>query len=112
MLERLLTEQAHPDSTHLDELSILQLVTLMNDADRWVAEAVGREADRIARAAEAAGRALELSGHLIYAGAGTSGRLGVLDAAECPPTLHTPPELVQAIIAGGDRALRRSVEAA
>ena len=112
MLERLLTEQAHPDSIHLDELSVLQLLTMMNAADGAVAEAVAKEVPRIALAVDAIGRALGAGGHLIYLGAGTSGRLGVLDAAECPPTFHTPPELVQAVIAGGDAALRRSVEAA
>jgi N-acetylmuramic acid 6-phosphate etherase len=112
MLERLLTEQAHPDSGHLDELSTLQLLTVMNRADAGVAGAVGKELSRIAQATEAIIRALEGGGHLIYVGAGTSGRLGVLDATECPPTFHTPPELVRGLIAGGDAALRRSVEGA
>jgi N-acetylmuramic acid 6-phosphate etherase len=112
MLERLLTEQAHPDSDHLDELSILQLLTVMNTADAAVAGAVGKEIPRIALATEAIVRALEGGGHLIYVGAGTSGRLGVLDSAECPPTFYTPPDLVRGLIAGGDTALRRSIEGA
>jgi N-acetylmuramic acid 6-phosphate etherase len=107
-----LTEQPHSGSSNLDELSTLQLLTLMNQADAEVAAAISRELGRIASAVEAIGAALERGGHLIYVGAGTSGRLGVLDAAECPPTFHTPPDLVRALIAGGDPALRRSVEAA
>ena len=112
MLERLLTEQSHPASAELDELPTEQLLEVMNQADRGVAEAVGKELPRIALAVDAIARALELGGNLIYVGAGTSGRLGVLDAAECPPTFQTPPGLVRAIIAGGDSALRRSTEAA
>jgi len=112
MLDRLLTEQPHPDSADLDELPTLELLTVMNRADAGVAAAVGKELPRIAPAVDAIAQALERGGHLIYVGAGTSGRLGVLDAAECPPTFQTPPDLVRALIAGGDAALRRSVEAA
>lgn len=112
MLEQLLTEQAHSESSNLDELPTADLLAVMNRADAGVAEAVGRELRRIARAVDAIAEALNRGGHLIYIGAGTSGRLGVLDAAECPPTFQTPPELVRGMIAGGDVALRRSVEAA
>jgi N-acetylmuramic acid 6-phosphate etherase len=84
----------------------------MNQADAEVSVAVGRELPAITRATDAIAGALEAGGRLFYCGTGTSGRLGVLDSAECPPTFHTPPELVQAIIAGGEVALRRSVEKA
>src|SRR5215471_19106982 len=84
----------------------------MNAADAEVSAAVGREEDRIARAVDAIVAALEKGGRLRYIGAGTSGRLGVLDAAECPPTFGVSPDLVRGIIAGGDRALVRSVEGA
>ncbi len=110
MLERLLTEQSHPDSRHLDELSMAQLLEVMNAADAQVAAAVAQEIPRIAAAAEAIAAALERGGSLIYIGAGTSGRLGVLDAAECPPTFGVPPELVRGIMAGGERALSHSLE--
>jgi N-acetylmuramic acid 6-phosphate etherase len=110
MLERLLTEQSNPDSRKLDELSTVQLLEIMNAADAQVAAAVAEEIPRIAAATEAIAAALELGGSLIYIGAGTSGRLGVLDAAECPPTFGVPPELVRGIMAGGERALVQSVE--
>lgn len=84
----------------------------MNSADREVAIAVEREIPNIAHAVDAIVDRIQAGGRLFYIGAGTSGRLGVLDASECPPTFHTPPEMVQAIIAGGDSALRRSVEQA
>ena len=112
MLERLLTEQVYGPSRNIHRLATPEVLRVMNQADGEVAGAVGREIPAIARAVEAIAAALEGGGRLFYIGAGTSGRLGVLDAAECPPTFHTPPELVQALIAGGDAALRRSVEAA
>ena len=84
----------------------------MNSADQEVAVAVEREISSIAGAVDAIAGRIRAGGRLFYAGAGTSGRLGVLDASECPPTFHTPPEMVQAIIAGGDTALRQSVERA
>jgi N-acetylmuramic acid 6-phosphate etherase len=111
MLERLITEQSNPASANLDELPTLQLLSAMNAADAAVAGAVAREIPRIARAVEVIAATLEQGGHLVYLGAGTSGRLGVLDASECPPTFGVSPDLVRGIIAGGDRALRRSVEA-
>jgi N-acetylmuramic acid 6-phosphate etherase len=110
MLERLITEQSNPVSLNLDELSALELLRVMSAAEAGVAEAVGREIPRIARAVEAIAAALEQGGHLVYLGAGTSGRLGVLDAAECPPTFGVSPNLVRGIIAGGERALTRAVE--
>jgi N-acetylmuramic acid 6-phosphate etherase len=111
MLERLITEQSNPASLNLDELPTLELLTAMVAAEAAVAEAVTREMPRIARAVDAIAAALEQGGHLVYLGAGTSGRLGVLDAAECPPTFGVPPDLVRGVIAGGERALTRAVEA-
>ena len=110
MLEKLLTEQSNPESRELDQCSTLQLLEIMNAADAQVAEAVRRELPRIAAAVQAIAAALEAGGSLIYIGAGTSGRLGVLDAAECPPTFGVPPGLVRGIMAGGERALTQSLE--
>ena len=112
MLDRLLTEQPHPGTGHLDKLGTEDLLRVMNTADAEVPVSVAREIPRIARAIEAIAAALENGGSLIYAGAGTSGRLGVLDASECPPTFNVPSTMVRGIIAGGDRALTRSIEAA
>jgi N-acetylmuramic acid 6-phosphate etherase len=112
MAKKLLTEQPHPNSADLDTLPTAQLLSLMNLADQEVPHAVGHELARITRAVEAIAAALEAGGRLFYIGAGTSGRLGVLDASECPPTFQVPPELVQGIIAGGDSALRKSSESA
>jgi N-acetylmuramic acid 6-phosphate etherase len=111
-LGHLTTEGRNPASERLDRLSALEIVRLMNDEDRQVAEAVGREADAIARAIEAVAERLQMGGRLIYLGAGTSGRLGVLDAAECPPTFNSPPEQVLGLIAGGPQAMFRAVEGA
>jgi N-acetylmuramic acid 6-phosphate etherase len=110
MLERLPTEQTNPESQHLDEFSTIHLLEVMNAADARVPAAVAQEIPRIAAAADAIASALELGGSLVYIGAGTSGRLGVLDAAECPPTFGVPPELVRGIMAGGERALAHSLE--
>src|SRR5712672_2366837 len=106
------TEARNPASTHLDELTPLELVRLMNREDRGVADAVGTQAEAIARAIEVVADRLGAGGRLIYAGAGTSGRLGVLDATECPPTFQSPPEQVVGVIAGGHPALTRSAEGA
>lgn len=111
MLDDLLTEQTYGASRNLDSLPISQILGVLNSADGEIAAAVGREIPRIEAAVEAIAKALEAGGHLIYVGAGTSGRLGVLDAAECPPTFNVSPELVRGIIAGGDAALKKSVEA-
>jgi N-acetylmuramic acid 6-phosphate etherase len=111
VFENLLTEQRNPASERLDALPTEEILRVINSEDRKVAEAVAREIPAIAKAADAIVEALRRGGRLFYIGAGTSGRLGVLDAAECPPTFNVPPELVQGIIAGGERALARATEA-
>ena len=112
MLRELLTEAQNPASSDIDSLSTLDMLRIINAADQEVALAVQRELPHIARAVDSIVARLEKGGHLFYMGAGTSGRLGVLDASECPPTFNTPPDLVQGLIAGGDGALRRSIEKA
>lgn len=106
----LLTEQANPASEHLDSLSSLDLVTLFNQEDAKTIAAIGAVRQTLAEAIDRTAAALSQGGRLFYVGAGTSGRLGVLDAAECPPTFCTPPEQVQGILAGGSAALVRSSE--
>jgi len=106
----LLTEQVNPASDRLDQLSALELVDLFNQEDQRTIEAIAANREALAEAIERTAAALRQGGRLFYVGAGTSGRLGVLDAAECPPTFCTPPELVQGIIAGGESALVRSSE--
>lgn len=108
----LLTEQRNPASADLDRMSTREAVRLMNDEDRKVAEAVGDVAGEIAKAVDLIVAGLSRGGRMFYVGAGTSGRLGVLDASECPPTFGTDPDLVQGIIAGGLPALTRSQEGA
>ena len=110
MQHDLLTEAPNPASTAIDALSTTEMLRVINAADQEVAAAVAREIPNIASAVDAIVERIESGGRLFYIGAGTSGRLGVLDASECPPTFNTPPELVQGIIAGGDRALRNSIE--
>jgi len=110
MLNKLTTESRNPASENLDQLSALEIVRLMNGEDARVSLAVGKEAVAIARAVEIIAARLRGGGRLIYLGAGTSGRLGVLDASECPPTFNSPPELVIGLIAGGPAALTRSIE--
>ena len=110
--ERLATERVDPRSGDLDRLSPLRIARLMNRADRRAVLAVGRAAPAIGRGIELIVRALSRGGRLFFVGAGTSGRLGVIEAAECPPTFDTPPALVQAVIAGGRGAVFRSVEGA
>jgi N-acetylmuramic acid 6-phosphate etherase len=112
MLDDRLTEQRNPRSSGVDVLSPLELVDLINSEDQTVAEAVGAQRVAIARAIELVVHAFRSGGRLIYVGAGTSGRLGVLDAAEMPPTYGTDPTMVQGIIAGGPDALVRSQEGA
>lgn len=107
----LLTEQINPHSTHLDRLSSLEIVELFNREDAQTLAAIAAARHPLATAIDLTSAALGQGGRLFYVGAGTSGRLGVLDAAECPPTFCTPPELVQGIIAGGEAALVRSSEA-
>jgi N-acetylmuramic acid 6-phosphate etherase len=110
--EHLLTETRHPDSAHIDQLSTRQMLEVINEADRSVADAVHAELGRIAQAVDGIAERLEQGGRLFYTGAGTSGRLGVLDASECPPTFNVDPGLVMGLIAGGDYALRHSIEGA
>ncbi|MDE2774206.1 MAG: N-acetylmuramic acid 6-phosphate etherase [Gemmatimonadota bacterium] len=112
MADPRLTERRNPRSVEIDRLSTLEIVDLVNAEDRMVAEAVGEERDAVARAIDLATAAFRAGGRLIYVGAGTSGRLGVLDAAEMPPTYRTDPAMVQGIIAGGPAALVRAQEGA
>ena len=106
------TEQLNPHTRGLDRKSTIEIVRAMNREDARVAVAVKRALPQIARAVDAIVEAFESGGRLIYVGAGTSGRLAVLDASECPPTFGTPPRMVQALIAGGERAIRHAVEGA
>ena len=109
-LAHLTTEGRNPSSESIDKLSPLEIVRLMNEEDAKVATAVRKQDQAIARAIEAITDRLKQGGRLIYLGAGTSGRLGVLDAAECPPTFNTCPEMVVGIIAGGKDALVAAIE--
>ena len=111
-MDHLETESRNPASNHLDDLTPLEFVRLMNAEDAKVVPAVGREAEKIARAIEVIAERLAAGGRLIYAGAGTSGRLGVLDATECPPTFNAPVGQVVGIIAGGLQAITAAVEGA
>jgi N-acetylmuramic acid 6-phosphate etherase len=106
----LLTEQVNPESHNLDQLTSLELVNLFNREDAKTLSAIAAAQTQLAQAIDLSAECLSRGGRLFYVGAGTSGRLGVLDAAECPPTFCTPPELVQGIIAGGAGALIRSSE--
>lgn len=112
MLASLGTEQVNAQSARLDELSTLEIVTLMNTLDADVLKAVNSALPQIAEAIDGIVERMKRGGRLIYMGAGTSGRLGVLDASECPPTFGVSNQLVQGIIAGGDGALRNAVEGA
>ena len=112
MQDSRLTEQRNPKSTKIDKLDVLGIVDLINTEDRLVAEAVSDERQAIARAIELVEKVLRAGGRLIYVGAGTSGRLGVLDAAEMPPTFGVDPERIHGVIAGGYQALVRSQEGA
>ena len=106
------TEKQNPSSKNLDRLSISRIVRIMNREDQKVPAAVGRESKNIAEAAGLMVRSLKSGGRIFFAGAGTSGRLGVLESAEMPPTFNTPPGLAQAIMAGGRKAVFRSREGA
>ncbi|MGB3307619.1 MAG: N-acetylmuramic acid 6-phosphate etherase [Thermomicrobiales bacterium] len=110
-LSQLTTEQQNPASADIDMLDTEGMLRVINDEDARIAAAVRAEIPAIARAVDAIVSRIEQGGRLIYIGAGTSGRLGVLDASECPPTFNTPPDLVVGVIAGGDYALRHPVEA-
>lgn len=111
-LSTLITEQRNPRSMNIDRLSALDIVTLMNAEDKQVPLAIEKVLPQIAQAVEAIVNAFQLGGRLVYIGAGTSGRLGVLDASECPPTFGVSGEMVKGIIAGGERAIRHPVEGA
>ena len=111
-LSTLITEQRNPNSMHVDSLSALEIVQLMNDEDKQVPLAIEKCLPQIAQAVERIVSAFQQGGRLVYIGAGTSGRLGVLDASECPPTFGVSPEMVKGIIAGGERALRHPIEGA
>jgi N-acetylmuramic acid 6-phosphate etherase len=109
-LDALLTEQPNPASARIDEKSTLEMLQVVNAEDRRVADSITPELPHIANAVDAIVEALRSGGRLFYIGAGTSGRLGVLDASECPPTFNVSPDLVQGIIAGGESALSRATE--
>ena len=111
-LSTLITEQRNPNSMHVDSLSALDIVQLMNEEDKQVPLAIEKCLPQIAQAVECIVAAFQQGGRLVYIGAGTSGRLGVLDASECPPTFGVSPEMVKGIIAGGERALRHPIEGA
>ena len=108
----LTTEQINPATAHIDECTTLQMVRLINDEDKKIAAAVESVLPEIARAVDSIAESFSRGGRLFYIGAGTSGRLGVLDASECPPTFGVNPEMVQGLIAGGESALIRAVEGA
>ncbi len=111
-LDRLTTEARNPATERIDQLPTLEVVKLLNAEDQTVAAAVQRVLPDIARAVDLVVERLARGGRLFYVGAGTSGRLGVLDASECPPTFGTPPALVQGLIAGGRKAVFHSQEGA
>ena len=111
-MDHLTTEQNNPESVAIDQMDPIQIAMLMNREDLKVVAAVERVLPDIARAIEMVTERVQAGGRLIYIGAGTSGRLGVLDASECPPTFNTPPALVVGLIAGGHRALTNAIEGA
>ena len=111
-LQKIATEQRNPNTMNIDTLSTLEMVKLINQEDHRVADAVGEVTDKIAQAVDVIAEKLAAGGRLIYCGAGTSGRLGILDAVECPPTYSTDPETVQALMAGGYGAIFKAVEGA
>ncbi len=111
-LSQLVTEQRNPQTLHIDEVSTLEMVRMINREDQAVALAVEKELPKIAEAVDLITARMEQGGRLIYCGAGTSGRLGVLDASECPPTYGVDPGRVIALIAGGEEALLHAIEGA
>ncbi len=111
-LSKIATERRNENTLHIDELSTIEMVRLINEEDKKVAVAVERELDHIAKAVDLITDRLQNDGRLIYIGCGTSGRLGVLDAVECPPTYSTPPEMVEGLLAGGYQAMFKAVEGA
>lgn len=111
-MDYLTTEQNNPDSISIDQMDPIEIARLMNREDQKVIQAVDKVLPAIAQAIQTVTQCIENGGRLIYIGAGTSGRLGVLDASECPPTFNTPPSLVVGLIAGGQRALTTAIEGA
>lgn len=111
-LHQIATEQRNPNTLNIDSLSTLDMINLINREDHNVAKAVGLVTDKIAEAVDVIADRLGKGGRLIYCGAGTSGRLGILDAVECPPTYSTAPEMVQGLMAGGYSAIFKAVEGA
>ena len=111
-LSLLTTEESNPKSTRLDEMSTHEILNTMNEEDHAIASAVQKVIPQIEQTVEKVVNAFKNGGRLIYIGAGTSGRIGVLDAVECPPTFSTSPELVQAVLAGGEGAMFNAVEGA
>lgn len=111
-LSKLVTEKRNPNTVNIDKVSTLEMVTMINNEDKLVALAVEKELPTIAKAVDVIAEAFEKGGRLIYSGAGTSGRLGILDASECPPTYGVSAELVQGIIAGGKEAIFKAKEGA
>ncbi|WP_392559277.1 N-acetylmuramic acid 6-phosphate etherase [Orbus mooreae] len=109
-LKKMVTESRNPNSEHIDNLSTIDMLKVINNEDKKVALAVEKELDHIALAVDAISQAFMQGGRLIYSGAGTSGRLGILDASECPPTYGTKPEMVMGLIAGGHTAIFKAVE--
>lgn len=110
MMTEKLTESNNPSTKNIDSFDTMRILEVMNREDSLVPEAVRTQLPSIAQAVDVIVDAFRRGGRLFYVGAGTSGRIGILDASECPPTFHTPPEMVQAIIAGGDVAIRQPVE--
>lgn len=111
-LHALKTEGRNQNTLHIDEMSTIDMVTLMNNENRVVEDAIATQLDEIAKAIDIIAERLDAGGHLIYIGAGTSGRLGVVDASECPPTFGVDYRLVRGIMAGGEDAMFRAVEGA
>lgn len=111
-LGQLITEQRNPNSMQIDTLSAYEIIQIINNEDKQVPLAIEKVLPQIAQAVEKIVEAFQQGGRLVYIGAGTSGRLGVLDASECPPTFGVSPEMVKGIIAGGERALRHPIEGA
>ena len=112
MLENLSTEHRNEKTMNLDEMSIKEVLQSMNEEDRTVALAVEKEIEQIEKVVQTVIKSFEEEGRLIYIGAGTSGRLGILDAVECPPTFGTDDKMVQGYIAGGLKAFTKAVEGA
>ena len=111
-MSEIITEYRNENTKNIDLLSTIDIVRKINEEDQIVARAVEDESSNIARAIDIIAKQFLIGGRLFYFGAGTSGRLGVLDASECPPTFGANPDMVQGIIAGGDAALRLAVEGA